>query len=235
MELQIYGFRVSTDGKVKIQSTKAGDLYVAQGLPAGTVATLSGAGYQAMATAAIAALVVRPSTTAAFTLWNGESAGGKSYVIERVMCHQLVSTAAQARFGIWLCSHPIGMAAVTADITAIKSTSGKSAYGGSARLDNGATVADDGWFPWGDSVDVEPTGVLPGAQISAEVNGRIIVPPTAGLSAHVVASLVGDTFTLGFHWYELQLDVAYEYYIGSNQSVGLYSQLGLCGVKIKGG
>jgi len=207
MDVELFGVRISTGNKVSIKATKNGDLYVAQGLPSGAVLTAKGVGYQAQATAAIAALVVRPSIAAAFTLWNGEAAGGKSYVIERVMCHQLVSTAAQARFGIWLCSHPVGMTAVTADITAIKSTRCISSYGGNARLDNGATVVDDGWFPWGDSVDVEPTGVLPGAQRSAEIGGRIIVPPTAGLSAHVVASLVGDTFTLGFHWYEVQLDL----------------------------
>ena len=173
--------------------------------------TAKGYGYQAMATAAIAALVVRPTTVAAATLFNNESGGGKHYVIERVMTHQLVSTAAQARFGIWLCTHPVGMTPPTNDITVRNNTSGKGAGGSVSVFDNGATVADDGWFPWGNSVDVEPTGVLPGAQISAEVDGMIIIPPQAGLSAHIVASLVGDTFTIGFHWFEVpesELNVA---------------------------
>lgn len=208
MDVTLFGVRISTGQATSIKATRKGDLYVAQGLPSGAVLTAQGVGWQGQATAAIAGLVVRPSTTAAFTLWNGEAGGGKSYVIERVMVHQLVSGAAESRFGLWLCSHPIGMTAVTADITAIKSTRGISSYGGNARLDNGATVVDDGWFPWGDSVDIEPTGVLPGAQICAEINGRIIVPPTAGLSAHVVASTVNEDFTIGFHWYEVQIDLA---------------------------
>ena len=99
------------------------------------------------------------------------------------------------------------MSAHTADITEIKSTSGKNGYSGAAIFDNGATVADDGWFPWGPAGEVESAGVLPGSQVCPEINGRIIVPPQAGLSAHVVAGLVGDTFTLGFHWYEVQLDL----------------------------
>lgn len=207
MELELFGKRLSIGGRVAIRGTRSGDLHVAQGLPAGAALTKRGIGYQAMSTSAIAALVVRPSTTAAFTLWNGEAAGGKSYVVERIMAFNLVSTAAQTYAGIWACSHPTGMSAVTADITAIKSTCGGTNYGGKARLDVGATVVNDGWFPWGVSSEAEEAGVLPGGIMCAPIGGRIIVPPTAGLSMHVVSGLVGDTFTHGFHWYEVQLDL----------------------------
>jgi len=83
------------------------------------------------------------------------------------------------------------------------STSGKAAGdGGHTILDAGATVADDGWFPWGDGkFDVEPTGVLPGAVSSPIINGAIIVPPGAGLSGTVVSSVAGNTYTFGFHWF----------------------------------
>ena len=208
MDLQLFGVRVSAGSPVSIKATKAGDLHVAQSLPPGAVLTAQGAGYQAQSTSAIAALVIRPDTTAAFTLWNGEPGGGKSYIIERIMAFNLVSTAAQTFASIWVCSHPVGMAAVTADITAVKSTRGISGYGGNARLDVGATVVDDGWFPWGLSSEAEEAGVLPGGVICAPIAGRIIVPPTAGVSMHIVSGLVGDTFTHGFHWYEVQLDLA---------------------------
>ena len=179
---------------------------VAQGLPPYTEMTRRGLGWQGMTTAALAALVVRPSTLGNLTLWNGEvGPTAKSYVVDRVFAFNLVSTAAQARHGIWLCSHPAGMAAPTADITAIKSTNGKSAYTGLARLDTAATVVDDGWFPWGTWGDVEPTGVLPGGILTVNVEGRIIIPPGGGLSIQVVSSVVGNTYTTGFHWYEIAI------------------------------
>ena len=165
--------------------------------------TAKGYGTQAMATAAIAGLVVRPTTTAAATLFNNESGAGKHLVLDRVMVHQLVSGAAETRFGLWLCSHPTGMAAPTNDITVRNHTSGGAAGGSNSIFDNGATVVDDGWFPWDDSVSGEPTGVLPGGQISAAIGGKIIVPPQGGLSAHIVASSVNEDFTIGFHWYEV--------------------------------
>lgn len=189
-----------------LRSNSEQELLAAQGVPPYTEMTRRGLGWQVMNTSALAALVVRPSTVANLTLYNGETgATAKSYVIDRVFAFNLVSTAAQARSGIWLCSH-VTMTAPTADITAIKSTNGKGIYSGAAIVDTGATVVDNGWFPWGTWGDVEPTGVLPGGILTVDVAGRIVVPPGAGLSIQVVSSVVGNTFTTGFHWYEVELD-----------------------------
>jgi len=190
---------------IESQANSRGDLEIAQSLPPYAELTRLGSGYQAMTTSAVAALIARPSTTALFTLWNGEAGGGLSYIIDRIFAQQLVSAAAASRWGIWACIHPVGMAAVTADITAIKSTRGKANYGGNARLDIGATVGDDGWFPYGDQHDVEATGILGGGQGSVPIEGRIIIPPTAGISLHVVASSVNEDFNVGFAWHEVQL------------------------------
>lgn len=197
------GQSAGQDGNVAINSRN--EQLTASGLPAYTEMTRLGNGWSAMNTTALAGLVVRPTTVANFTVWNGEPQGGKSYVVDRVFCHQLVSTADEARFGMWLCMHDHLMAEPTADITAFKGHSGKQNYGGAAVADTGATVVDNGWFPWGSSVSVEPSGVLPGAQIAVNVEGRLIVPPGAAISTQVVASLVGDEFTTGVSWYEVQL------------------------------
>ena len=201
---RIGGYERSSETEKTVEvSPNGGDLYVAQGSLPYQEMTRQGDGWQVMNTSALAALVVRPSTLSNLTLWNGELAGGKSYVVFRVMAFNLVSTAAEARAGIWLCSHPVNMTAPTADITAIKSTRGKATYAGRAVVDTNATVVDDGWFPWGDGkFDVEPTGVLPGAISTPRIDGAIIIPPQAGLSIQVVAGVVGNTYTCGFHWFE---------------------------------
>ena len=196
--------RGGEDRERRLEVSERGDLFVAQGLPPYAEITRQGGGYSAMATAAVAALVVRPSTVAMATLFNNEGKGGKSLIIDRAFAHNLVGTA-NSVYSIWLCLHPVGMAAPTNDITVRNSHSGKIGNSQTQTMfDNGATVVADGWFPWGGS-EHTVTITTPGGVIYAEVAGRLIVPPQAGISLQVVADVVGATFTAGFSWYERQL------------------------------
>jgi len=200
------------DTSVKeLEANEKGELLFTQGLPPYTEMSRLGNGFSGIATAAVAALVDRPSTTAAVTLWNGENAGGKSYIIDRAFTHQLVSTAVEARACIWICVHPIGM---TKPATSPIAASAKHMVGHTGNLYNGRGVfdiglgcVDNGWYPWGGSVSIETVGILAGAQISVDIKGRIIIPPTAGISIQVVASLTGDTFCSGLSWYEARVDL----------------------------
>ena len=191
-----------------VRMNEAGELLVAQGLPAYTEMSRRGIGWQVMNTSALAALVVRPSTVANLTLYNGETgATAKSYVVDRIFAFNLVNTDAIEDWSVWATVHP-SMAAPTADITAIKSMSGVAAYAGSAIVDTGATVLDSGWFPV-DSIGSKvgnTSTVTPGTAVAIPIEGRLIVPPGGGISTTVVASLTGQTFTMGFAWYEVQLD-----------------------------
>lgn len=201
----------SNDGENRSMAvTPTREALVAQGLPPYTELVRQGMGWSVMATAAVAALVVRPSTVAAITLWNGETTGGKSYVIDRLFTHNLVSTAADAFFGIWACIHPAGMTEPTADIapsaTNFTGSSGKT-YSGMGVVDVGATVVDNGWYPWSNAIQIEGTGILPGSTASVDVAGRLIVPPQGAISVQVVAAVVGNTFCSGLSWYEIALDL----------------------------
>jgi len=189
-----------------VEATTNRELLISQGLPPYVEMTRQGNGWQVMDTSATAAVVVRPSTVAGLTLYNGNAAGGASYVMDRAFAFNLVTTDAVHAFSIWGCLHPAGFTAPTADITAIKGMSGNT-YAGNAVVDTGATVTDDGWFPLVGSPIGNPGGVTPGTVAVAEIAGRIIIPPTGGFSINVVASLVGDTFTHGFSWYETQLSL----------------------------
>ena len=192
---------------VKLTAVTSGDDVLAKGSEAGILLTMDhriawtakGYGFQAMATAAVAALVVRPTTVAMATLRNQSS--NKLLVIDEVFGHNLVAVANSA-FSIWLCSHPAGSGTVTNDITVRNSMNGRDAGGSSTYFDNGATVTDDGWFPWGLS-DHTVTVTVPGGVVIAPVNGRIIVPPTGAISMQVVGSTTSVTITAGFRWYEV--------------------------------
>lgn len=194
-----------------LESDEDGNLLVSQGYPAGVELSRLGAGWSVIATAAVAALVVRPSTVAGITLWNGEAPGGKSYVIDRLFTHHLVGTSAISYFSIWACVHPPGMTDPGSDIarsaTNLVGNTGK-AYNGAGVVGVGETVDDNGWFPWGQGQPTPVVNTIPGSAATAEVNGRLIVPPTGGISLTVVASVVGETFTSGLSWYEAQLALA---------------------------
>lgn len=191
------------------QASPEGGLRVSQPYNSNIEMTRRGTGLSAMTTAAVAALVARPTTLAMSTLANDEPAGGKSYIMESAFAFNLVSTALAEGASIWLCVHPVGSSeAITDNITARGNFTGKPVVNpGNSKLGIEDTVLDDGWFPWGPHLPITLVGVTPSGAIVAPIDGKIIIPPTARLSMQVVAGLVTDTFTSGFRWYEEQLDV----------------------------
>jgi hypothetical protein len=192
MQTQIKALN-SAGAEVSLKASEAGNL-ITQDVRMKW--TAKGYGWSAMATAAVAAVVVRPSTTAQVTLYNNST--NKNYVIDRAFSHNLVA-AAQCVATLWLCVHPIGMTAPTNDITVRNSSSGLTA-GAEGIVDVAATVVADGWFPWGNA-DTVVTVTTPGGMLMADIAGRLIVPPTAAISLSVVASVNTATFCGGFNWF----------------------------------
>lgn len=159
----------------------------------------------AMRATAVAALVVRPTTLAAITFWNGEGRGGKSLVMDRLFGFCLVSTAAAAKSSLWYCVH-LEMTKPTNDITTLRGTGdGREPDNSMVVVDEGATVLDNGWFPCGPFDEVEPTGVLPGGTMEWECKGRLVIPPKCGISLQVVSATVGNTYQTGASWHRVQL------------------------------
>lgn len=195
MQTKVRAIKAEAGVEVDLVASEGGVLAT---LPYQVLWTAKGYGRQAMSTAAAASVVARPSTTAMVSLYN---IGTNYFVMERAFAHGLVSVA-NSFYGLWLCVHPAGtiVAGYANDITARNGTSGGTVAGGYFDIDD--TVADGGWFPWGESGSVI-TVTTPGSQILAEIGGRIIVPPTAGISLQVVSNHVNNTFTAGFHWFEV--------------------------------
>jgi hypothetical protein len=197
MQTKMRGIKDVSGVEVDLRSTEGGHLI---NVPIQRIWTAKGYGRQAMSTAAVASLIVRPTTTAIATLYNNTN---KNFHIERVFAHNLVSIA-NGQFGIWLCVHPVGAIAVDAptnDITPRNSTSGL-VSGSEGYWDIEATVVDDGWFPWGENSQ-SVTATVPGSLAQALVEGRIILPPTAALSVSVVAQTAVVTTCVGIHWFSV--------------------------------
>lgn len=188
----------------QIASNQKDELLIAQGLPPYTEQARKGQGWSTMSTSAVAALVVRPSTVAAFEIYN-PAGSGVQLVIDRLFWFELVSiTLAEAASGWAAVSTPARVAAApTSGSFAVRGNTGK-AYGGVTIAAAGTTVVDSGWFPWANLVMSRPTSaaVTPMGVAIAEVAGRLIVQPGGSLCMHAVASVVGQTFTQGASWYE---------------------------------
>lgn len=182
-----------------LQANEVKDLLVAQNLPPGTEATRQGKRWSMMSVAAIAGLVVRPSTTAALEIYNGYSE--KSLIVDRLFYFNLVSTNVVEGFSGWAMV-TLAKAAPTAEATALVKSANGGTYGGSVIGDFSTTVVDNGWYPWTNAYQKGAGGVVPFGAVIGEVGGRLIVPPGSSLCLHVVSSLVGQTFTMGAEWIE---------------------------------
>jgi hypothetical protein len=187
-------------GNATAQANQLGEQFATMGLPPYTESVRKGTAWQTMAVTAVAGLVVRPSTTAALEIWNGYQPAGASLVIDRVFAFNLVTTAANEGFSVWAQVTTVKAAPSSAAL-AIRGNSGK-AYGGSVLTAINTTVTDSGWFPWTNGLVTSGAGVTPYGCAIANVEGRLIVPPGCSLCLHVVASLVGQTFTNGAGWFE---------------------------------
>lgn len=191
-----------TGNRVEASFNGIGDLLAAQGAPDYTEVTRKGLGYATMATGAVAALVVRPTTTAALEIYNNSPT--HSLVVDRLFSHNLVGVANSA-FGIYAMVTTV-KAAPTDAALAINSLSGKPIPTKSVFTAASTTVVDNGWFPYG-PFGSNVTVTTPGPTLEAIIAGRLIVPPSCSLCLHVVASTTGATFTSGAAWYAMRLDL----------------------------
>lgn len=194
---------------VAVHANDLNELIVAQGLPPGTEATRKGNRWSTMSTAAVAGLVVRPSTVAAFEIYNGHPSGGPSLIIERLFWFQLVSVTAVAEAYVGYAGVTSPKAAVTDGSFVVRGSHGVAARNLPVIAAAGTTIVDPGWYPQA----VNPghpsiTGTAGGFGAIAEVNGRIIVRPGCSLVMHAVGNTTGQTFVQGAEWIEEVIDVA---------------------------
>ena len=176
--------------------------FVAQAMPAYTEMTRLGQGWSTMSVTAYAALVTRPTTTAAVQIYNGYPSGSNiCLIIDRIFCEWRIATAV-ASSAIMYAS--VGPQTAIVNALTTRGNSG-SAYGGSVAATVDDTVTDNGWFPWGNSITGALAAATPNGGHDSRVEGRIIVRPGHALCLHVVASVTGDTFVQGASWYERAL------------------------------
>ncbi len=185
-----------------------GNQFVTMGGLPWTEITRQGQGWSCIQASATAALVAVPTVTTGLELWNGYTT--KCLVVDRLFSHNLVSstTGLGGGAGIYAMVTTVKAPPATASLV-VRGHSGK-AYNGSVINAVGTTVVANGWFPWGTTRMRESAGsVVPAGILTAEVGGRLIVPPGASLCVTVVSGYAADTFTSGASWYEVEFPTGY--------------------------
>ena len=169
-------------------------------------------------TTAVAAVTSLPSTATNTAFRNSADDGGPSVIIDAIFALQIGNGA--ATFGQWGMIYVLGQTRVTTQAVdvliprknnGLGSTSGQvgtvvtQSIGGTA-LDATTGVAI-GWMPIGPTAHAVVAS-LPGTQMFARVDGRLILPPGHIIGLHVLSSSATPTFIMGMMWHEKVIALA---------------------------
>ena len=213
MDFNLKAFKVGTADPVSVRATKDGDLRVVPALPPKAELVRLGCGWEARIATASAFTYVNalPTTRAEIMLYNGEPAGGKSYVVDSAWMFGITSMAAAQPIVLIAQLVPSStMVAPThsATTTILNSLSGKANYSGYAKRAVAVTTCfTDLWSVVAQGLVPAPTTNL-AASVYGDLFGKYVVPPGAGFGLAGVAGTAAGTAIIGVAWYEVQLELA---------------------------
>lgn len=199
------------DADAPLEVNARNELLVVQALPALAELVRLGGSYHALSSA-VAAKTAVPTTTAGFSLWNGEPDGpnGKSYIIDSFGCVEIVTDATQQNsLALFAMMNKGKQAAPTDDGLVCGSMVGNT-YAGKAKKAVGVTVVNDIWTPHGPSTPGN-TAFAGAVWRVTEFNamGLYIVSPSGQFSI-AAAKTVATASQLQYfiRWHEVRIPVA---------------------------
>lgn len=205
-------YNTSASQESQLVNNNRGDLNIAQSLPPYAELVRMGNTWSMRTATASAfnAVAALPTTLAAAILYNGEAAGGKSYVIHSAWCTTIVAAAAATQYSLLaqVTPSPLGVATApthSATTTLLTSRSGKAGYAGLARRAvNVTTFFTDGWDVLGTQGGGAAANI--GLGVFADLGGSIIIPPGGAIGLNVIAGTVNTAgMVVGLCWSELLL------------------------------
>ena len=167
--------------------------------------------FEILDTTTTVALVARPTTVASLTLQNPASSG-KHYIIFELKIYTDVVPITLGTVTVWHCVHKLAIAPLTRDLVlqgtgagVANCLKGGESYNGSAVVDRGATVVDDGWVPTPLSLvsNIATTNFQSNA---ARLNAPVVLPPGTHYSLQTLATVVTFESALGLSWAEVDAD-----------------------------
>lgn len=189
-----------------------GEVLISQAMPERAELVRMGAAFGAAVPTGSAFTFVAawPTTRAELVLWNGEAAGGKTYVIDRVWIANITSQAAAQHYSLLAQVAPasLNIAAPTDNTAVIRHNllAKSAAFNSNARymLANTAFALTNQWFTIGNSV-VSPMTTNLGGSMEVNVFGRYLIPPGGAFCLAGLAGTAAGTAICGIEHYEIQL------------------------------
>jgi hypothetical protein len=188
-----------------------------QGLPERAELVKLGASWGAAIPTASAFTYVAawPTTRSELILFNGETAGGPTYVVDRAWMTDITTGATGGRALLAQLVPAPNVAGVTGTIGVSATVlthqlSGRAInYGGNAKLHLADTLLPaiaNQWFPLGTIPSVGGVTTI-GTTVEANLYGRLLVPPGAALCLAGVAGAASGTAILGVDWHEVLMNL----------------------------
>lgn len=171
--------------------------------------TRIGRSFECHTTTAIAAVVARPTTAVMLAIYNNEPDDGRVIIVDRAWALNEVSTAVASQCTILGVLGQVREAVPADSGLAINQNNGMGAKDTRARSILNATALPAGSGIAGNwrvlpSLGGQKPGAAatPGYFASANIDGRIVCPPGRYFGIHIMANVVGETFTCGIEWHE---------------------------------
>jgi hypothetical protein len=201
----------SDGAEVTPELSEGGETLISQVFPERSELVRLGNSYHAQLVTGSAFTFVNawPTTRAEVIIFNRDAS--RSYLIDRVWMLNITSQAGAQPFaliGQILPASHVATIATAADVTTVlrRNLLGKSTGVGSSAtfaIANTAFAIANQWFQLAQNVFPMTTNL--GGSCSAEVFGRIIVPPGGGFALAGVAGTAAGTAILGLEWHEVNL------------------------------
>lgn len=189
--------------------SEQGELLVAMATSLYGETVRAGRAFEVHITAAIAAVVARPTTAIMLAIYNNEPDDGKAYVIDRAWALNEVSTAVASQAALLGVLGQVREAVPADSGLAVNAANGMGSKDTRVRSILNATALPAGTGIAGNWRVLPCQGGLktgaaatPGYFVNANIDGRIICPPGRYFGIHVMANAVGETFTCGIEWHE---------------------------------
>ena len=210
---------ITTVGEVQEQFrlTQQGEQWLTPATDSYEEIVRNGRAFYIRATTAVAAVVAKPTTAQMLSIYNDEPEGGRSLIIDWVSAMNVVSTAVASQATIIVNNGLIRVAAPTDSGLIPKKRNGMGSVSNAVvrRQDTkvlsivtGALNASQGiahcWIPVASNYKM---GVVTPAfyTVHRDFRGEFIVPPGRMFATHVIANVIGETFTMSIGWHEKQL------------------------------
>ncbi len=205
--------RVTTD-EIFLQANQAKEGLNAQGDSKYADITRAGKAFSMKSTTVVAAVTALPTTAVNIAFYNTDPDGGRSMVIDAIFAEHTGNAGAALEQATI-----IGVLGQTRIIVTTMADSGLiprklNGLGPTtdtcARMSIAAETLDAitgvavGWIPLATSITTTVIS-LPGGQLFAPIDGRLIIPPGRFFGLHVLAASVDIDFNMGMMWHERRM------------------------------